>query len=306
MFQFPIPEENDLGQFYPASYYSYEDPVTEFEPHGLRHRGVWLTLHYLKWFRSYNHLPVSGNALLAHAGKALIKKPLYFESPRFKPGGSLLDYGSGSGDKVAFFKYLGWKATGIEINSRAAAAGKGAGVQVHQGSIETLERYTECFDYIMSSHCVEHVPDVRRLFRAFFNALRPGECLAIDVPNADALAVERYKECFYYLGMPVHVHIFSPTSICLLAKEVGFMDISVATYSCWYSQAQSVSVCDHASNTPDTRDSGANGSFQSRGCVRGILAHVKAVPAYMLSKRGLRGDCLVMTCKKPMKPLTCR
>src|SRR5262249_40966691 len=69
-------------------------------------------------------------------------------------------------------------AEGIEVNAKAVEAGRSAGVQVDHGSIDALENRPCRYEYIMSSHCVEHVSEVRRLFRAFFHALKPGGILA--------------------------------------------------------------------------------------------------------------------------------
>jgi SAM-dependent methyltransferase len=226
-------------RFYSESYYAHQPPETDFVPHGLRHRGIWLKLHYLKNHRGYHHLTVSRNPILGWLGLLLNSRPLCFDAPVFQPGGTLLDFGSGSGQAVAFARHLGWQAEGIEVNAKAVEAGKAAGVQVDHGSIDALENRPCRYEYIMSSHCVEHVPEVRRLFRNFFHALKPGGVLAIDIPNGNSAAAQRFLQFSYYLGMPVHVHLFSPISIRLLSEATGFVDITLATYSRWYTQAES-------------------------------------------------------------------
>jgi SAM-dependent methyltransferase len=206
-----------------------------------------------------------------------------------------LDYGSGTGDAVAFARYVGWNAEGIEINPRAARAGRDAGINVDEGSIEALEDRRERYHYIMSSHCVEHVPDVWRLFRAFFAALKPGGMLAIDVPNGDSLAAERFRELYYYLCMPVHMHLFTPGSIRLLAQSTGFADILTTTHSRWYTQMQSAVLRGRS-------------RYEGSGCVRFpshspwecLPGRIKCLPTYILSQIQSRGDCLTMTCIRPM------
>jgi SAM-dependent methyltransferase len=205
-----------------------------------------------------------------------------------------LDYGSGAGHAVAFAQYVGWTAEGIEINPSAVKAGRDAGIRVDNGSIETLERRPERYNYILSSHCVEHVPDVRRLFRAFFSALKPGGVLAIDVPNGDAIAVERFREFYYYLGMPVHMHLFTPASIRLMAQSMGFIDIATATYSRWSSQVESTVLL----RRPRSEASTEAGFHSIRRWER-ILGRLKSLPTYIKSQVQSRGDCLIMTCLKP-------
>jgi len=293
MFQYPQPEERDLLRFYPDSYYAHQPPVTDFAPRGLHHRGVWLWLHYLKYFRGYQHLGVTRNPILASLGNFLDQRPLHFDSPFFQPDGVFLDYGCGAGGTVAFARFTGWTAEGIEINPEAAKAGRIAGIPVDQGSVETLEVRGNRYNYIMSSHCVEHVADVRRLFHAFFKALKPGGVLAIDVPNAAAVSVERFRAFSYYLGMPVHVNLFTPASMRLLALSAGFADISIATYSRWSTQAESAVLIRRSQSGGSVPVFGFHGKWE------GFLARIKSLPTYLRSRLQSRGDCLVMTCVKP-------
>jgi SAM-dependent methyltransferase len=294
LFQYPLPKENELMRFYSKSYYAHQSPETDFVPRGFQHRGIWLKLHYLKNHRGYHHLTVSGNPMLGWLGLLLNYRPLCFDAPVFHPGGTLLDFGSGSGQAVAFARHLGWEAEGIEINAKAVEAGRAAGVKVDHGSIDALENRTCRYEYIMSSHCVEHVPEVHRLFRAFFHALKPGGILAIDVPNGNSAAAKRFQQFSYYLGMPVHVHLFSPTSIRLLSKSTGFVNIALATYSRWYTQAESAILLRASRRDLLPRQ------FHSHGLWEGLLGRLKSIPTYVLSRFRSRGDCLVMTCMKPI------
>ena len=294
MFQHPLPKEEDLLQFYPASYYAYQPPVTDFAPQGLRHRGVWLRQHYLKYFRGYRQLTVCRNLILGCLGYILCHRPLHFDSPEFKPGSMFLDYGSGTGGTVAFAQYTGWRAEGIEINATAARIGRESRLRIDNGSIETLEDRPGRYNYIVSSHSVEHVADVWRLFHAFFKALKPGGVLAIDVPNAGAISVERFRAFSFYLGMPVHVNLFTPTSMRFLARAVGFLNISTATYSRWSTQAESAVLIRRSQNGRSVP------AFHSHGKWEGFLGRIKSLPAYILSRTQSRGDCLVMTCVKPL------
>jgi SAM-dependent methyltransferase len=224
----------------------------------------------------------------------LHRRPLHFDSPAFQPGGVFLDYGSGSGNAVAFAQYIGWIAEGIEINSNTAKAGRDTGINIYHGSIEALEDRANRYNYVMSSHCVEHVPDVWRLFHAFFKTLKPGGILTIDIPNADSIAAEQFADFYYYLGMPVHVHLFTPTSIRLLAQSTGFVNIAIATYSRWSTQAEST-ILIHRSRNGRSALTG----FRLHGKWEGLLGRIKSLPIYILSRIQPRGDCLVMTCVKP-------
>jgi SAM-dependent methyltransferase len=294
MHQNPIPDEKNVLGYYPASYYAYQPPNIDLMPRALIHMGVRLTMHYLKRCRGYRHLPCRGNPLLAAMGFLRHRRPLHCGLPRYKEGGVLLDYGSGAGHYVAFARFIGWETEGIEINAAAAQVGRNAGLSILTGSIETLESYTGRYDCIVSSHCVEHVTDVRRLFHAFFRALKPGGLLAIDVPNAAAAAIERYREFAFYFTMPVHIHGFSPDSIRRLAEQTGFVNLTVATYSWWPTHAKAALLLMRSRRS--VIDSPA--FAEPRGW-EGLVARMAALPTYLRSRVDLRGDCLVMMCLKP-------
>ena len=163
--------------------------------------------------------------------------------------------------------------------------------RIDNGSIETLEDRPGRYNYIMSSHCVEHVADVWRLFRAFFKALKPGGVLAIDVPNADAISVERFRAFSFYLGMPVHVNLFTPTSMRLLAHSTGFVDISTATYSRWSTQAESAVLIRRSQNgrsVPAFRVPWQVGRFFGQNQILANISPVSTAISWRLSRHDLR------------------
>lgn len=289
LFQWPLPDESDLARYYPEDYYAHQTPSTDLTPRGLRRRGVWLTMHYLKGRRGYNHLPVGSNRLLAFIAGRFFRKAGDLGTPSYVPGGRFLDFGCGSGDVVAFARFVGWKAEGIEISAAAVAAGRRAGLDLTHGSVEALEAVPGRYDYVFSSHCVEHIPDAARVFRAFHRALKPGGCLAVEVPNGDASALERFGAYYYYLGMPVHVHVFTPRSISILAESAGLESIDVVTHSRWVTQAESALLW----------IGGGGRRFHAHGRLSGVLGRVVAIPSTAASWRNGKGDCLVLNCRKP-------
>lgn len=296
-FQTPMPSEGDLGAAYPVSYYAHQVPVLDFTPAGLRRRGVWLRLHDLKYSRGYDHLAVRGNPGLALCARLIRRKPLHFGAPEFVPGGALLDYGSGAGDAVAFARHTGWDAAGIEMNGAAVDAGREAGLDLRQGSIEALEDSAERYDHIMSSHCVEHVPEVRRLFRALHAALKPNGTLAIDVPNGGSAAAERFKDRYYHLTLPLHVHFFNAATLRGVAQDAGFTDIQMGSYSRLAWHAHSQALCPTSG-----RDGRDRVELHKVGPAALFWARLLAVPSFLRSLRGLRGDCLVLVATKAKDP----
>ena len=191
-------------------------------------------------------------------------------------------------------QYLGWDASGIDVSEAAAAAGQRSKLKVIRGSVEALESRPAAFDVITASHSVEHVADPARLFRALFLALKPGGTLAVEVPNAAAAALDTYGKYYYYLTLPVHLNIFSPRSLELIARSQGFSQIALRTASYWRAHAESWLL--HITATAGTvrYSSIPTGSWRA-------LARVPSLFGFLRSLVKLKGDCVQLVCRRPVE-----
>ena len=293
-FQYPLPQEKELEGYYPTTYYAHQSIQSDAKPRYLRHPGRWVVAHYCRLRRGYTHLRLWPNPALAFLGWCrLVRKRRDLNVPRYRCNGSLCDFGCGSGGALTLFQLYGWKAEGIEISEAAVAAGRSAGLQITRGSIEVLESRPKAFDVIRSSHCVEHMSDIQRLFRAFYHALRPGGLLAIEVPNGSSAAAEIYRDGWYYLGLPTHVHLFSPLSLTQIAAQNGFEGITIETLSFWQTHAASWLLC------RDLRARKESPQLDSRGRLEMALARIPTLGSFLRSLPAGRGDCLILVCRRP-------
>jgi SAM-dependent methyltransferase len=291
-FQHPIPTQEELSRYYPKSYYAYAPPPADVTLRGLRYRGLWLIAHFCKLFRGYRQPGLLPNPLFAFIGWCLIHKRKEF-FPRYPAEGTACDFGCGSGSEVVVLDHLGWKAEGIELSEQAVTSARRVGVTISRGSIEVLESRPGAFDFICSSHCVEHVIDVTRLFRAFYTALKPDGILVIEVPNSSSAGMQRYRDKWYYLSLPVHVHLFSPDSIKLLAARNGFAEIMTRTISTSYMHAASWllerDILSGKASAQFNTHAGWSVAFAMLACVRGFGQSIGSQ----------RGDCLILSCRRP-------
>ncbi len=295
MFQSPSPDNEQLSQYYPGSYYSFQAPEADLRPRGLRHRGVWLTAHYARLYRGYNHLPLFPNPFLAMLGWYLVRKRVDLALPKYVASGTICDFGCGAGAQLAMMQYLGWDASGIDVSEAAAAAGQRSKLKVIRGSVEALESRPAAFDVITASHSVEHVADPARLFRALFLALKPGGTLAVEVPNAAAAALDTYGKYYYYLTLPVHLNIFSPRSLELIARSQGFSQIALRTASYWRAHAESWLLRHNSHRGHSTVQ------FNSHGKLAGVSARVPSLFGFLRSLVKLKGDCVQLVCRRPVE-----
>lgn len=71
------------------------------------------------------------------------------------------------------------------------------------------------YDYIFSSHTLEHVPDYVRALRTWKAALKPGGVLFLYLPHPD-------MEYWLPQNNPKHLHLFHPADVEKLLLDLGF------------------------------------------------------------------------------------
>ena len=74
------------------------------------------------------------------------------------------------------------------------------------------------YDYIFSSHCLEHLPNYVEALEIWQAHLKPGGCLFLYLPH---------PEMEYWLPQnnKKHLHEFEPKMIVKLLQDLGFKDI---------------------------------------------------------------------------------
>ncbi len=290
VFQYPVPGPEELESYYPKTYYAFQDGEFDMSAGWKKHPGLFSFLHYMKRYRGYDHLKVSGNFFWAMIYRVFLKKDMGVHDPVYVKGGNILDYGCGSGSVVAQLKYLGWNASGIELNGEACAVGIRHGLDIKQGATEQIAKFNSFFDVIRTTHTLEHVTDIDALVPAFYDALKPGGQLLIEIPNGNSMAISSFREYAYYLTLPVHINLFSPRSIRSLLEKNGFEKIRTTTYNNWATQALSFI----------SRSRNGMSFDEARKTNKGtkLIAYLATFPMYMLSRLTNRGDCLLVQCRK--------
>jgi|RifCSP13_1_1023834.scaffolds.fasta_scaffold07393_5 SAM-dependent methyltransferase len=78
-----------------------------------------------------------------------------------------------------------------------------------RADVHSLPLRDSTFDYVLASHLLEHIPDVKRAITELARVLRPGGTLEIRVPDY------RHENAFTDLE---HVHFFTPRSLEYFAE----------------------------------------------------------------------------------------
>ena len=170
-----------------------------------------------------------------------------FRSVRGPPRGRLLDVGCGDGAFLRSMRDLGWDVAGLETDPRAAAVARGRGLEVIERPIEPESVPEDAFDAVTTSHVIEHVIDPVRALEACRRALRPGGFLAVVTPNADGWGHRRFRDAWFHLDPPRHLHLFTAANLRACATRAG-LQVSVLRTS-----ATGAAVARHASRAVRAR-----------------------------------------------------
>lgn len=141
-----------------------------------------------------------------------------YESPTF------LEVGAGNGLTVLLLKLQSIRAWGLEIDEHWASwLHDHLHIQMLTGRFEDLETPMR-FDFIYSSHVIEHCLDPHAFIARAAGLLKPGGRLYIDTPNAERAILKKDLWHHFDTRHPVeHVCVLSMPSTALLAKKSGLL-----------------------------------------------------------------------------------
>lgn len=147
--------------------------------------------------------------------KAIVTRLIKFNTiplPPIKPG-RLLELGCASGSYMHHMADRGWQVQGIEFSEKAASAAAQLGYHVHAGPLETAPQPDAPFDLIVGWMVLEHLHDPVGGLKKLREWASPGAWLVLSVPNAKSLEFRIFKENWFALQLPTHLHHFTPATL---------------------------------------------------------------------------------------------
>lgn len=133
--------------------------------------------------------------------------------------GSLLDFGSGTGDFLVAAHRAGWKAFGVEPNAGARSMASQKGVRA-EAELEALPG--DSFDIITLWHVLEHLPEPGTIIQRLGARLYGHGLMIVAVPNHRAFDAKFYGSFWAAYDTPRHLWHFTKPSLENLFKEQGF------------------------------------------------------------------------------------
>ncbi|MNY10010.1 Ubiquinone biosynthesis O-methyltransferase [compost metagenome] len=146
-------------------------------------------------------------------------KVLYLDAV---PQGRVLDFGCGNGTLLDNLNAGGWECHGLDVDPKAVAFCREKGLNVNLGDIPSQNYPDDFFDAITINHVIEHVHEVDELLKSCYPKLKKGGKLVIATPNTSNWQRGLYKENWFPLDPPRHLHLFNPGNLETVIKRNQF------------------------------------------------------------------------------------
>ncbi|MFO8013083.1 MAG: class I SAM-dependent methyltransferase [Phycisphaerae bacterium] len=214
----PVPE--DLPKAYLPSYDVHEASVRIPEPPGGLLR--WALVNY----RAYplgSKAPAVVRLAMGPWAVLRLRGRKFIDYVPYRGEGRLLDFGCGTGRYVARMAAAGWHAEGIDLVPQAVAAGRQAGLTIHEGTLPGGALPASHYDVITMWHVLEHVPGPMATLKAARDLLRPDGRLVVVCPMVDSLAASWFGASWFGMReLPRHLTHFSQKTLRRHLEAAGF------------------------------------------------------------------------------------
>jgi len=197
----PAPRYDELGRFYPSSYYGSGqrfNPIVEM---------------LLNNLYSYRAIQIEN---------------------KHEPG-KVLDVGCGRGLLLDKLRRRGWEPQGTELSEEAATfARKRLGLPVTTKELKECEFPDSEFDLVILWHVLEHVRSPKAMLMEINRILKPGGILLVAVPNFSSWEARLGGPAWFHLDVPRHLNHFTTKSLRRSLKEAGLSVVSSNFFSTEY------------------------------------------------------------------------
>ncbi len=205
---------DDLSLFYPDNYFSFRNHRS------LDHN---LVRHFIDPRRVRSRF--GGRDRLGEIAERLSRPFAYvdwLQKAGLRPNARVLDVGCGAGKTLLNMALGGMpEPTGVDpfINETLRYD---CGVTVHKASLdEFVVGRVSSFDFIMFHSSLEHLTDPLAALCLAQQMLSCGGRVLVTVPVADSWAWHHYREHWFALDPPRHIHVFTNRAMEILSRGAG-------------------------------------------------------------------------------------
>jgi SAM-dependent methyltransferase len=145
----------------------------------------------------------------------------------------ILDVGCGDGfhlDLLQKFGKSSWRLEGIDMSDRAVEMGKLRGLEIHQGTVQSMTIPEGTYDLAFMIATIEHVDQPLEVLQAVGRMLKPGGTVVMVTDNTDTLDFKWFQGRHWGgYHFPRHWNLFSPLTIRRLAQEAQLEVVELKT-----------------------------------------------------------------------------
>jgi 2-polyprenyl-3-methyl-5-hydroxy-6-metoxy-1,4-benzoquinol methylase len=195
----PIPDENELNQYYAKLFYTQRKP--DYIQQQAKSIDWWNIVYSERYER--------------------------FQKCINKPKGRILDIGSGPGFFLKHGLDLGWSVLGIEPGEQPAEFSKSIGVDVINSGFENIDiKAIGKFDVIHTQGVIEHLREPGKLMEMCRKILNPNGIVCFVVANEynplQKILTESYDYNEWWFVPPEHINYFNADSLKKFFKTSDF------------------------------------------------------------------------------------
>lgn len=148
---------------------------------------------------------------------------------RFAAPGKLLDVGCATGFFLDLARSQGWQVCGSEVSDFSARyAHEKLGLDVHLGTLRSLQFEPQSFDVVTMWDVIEHVPDPLAELQEVQRILKPGGVFSVITPDVGSwmarLLGNRWEE---FRRVREHIYFFSRGTLGAMLHKVGFQVLKI-------------------------------------------------------------------------------
>lgn len=137
------------------------------------------------------------------------------------PPGRLLDVGAYTGVFVEIAARHGWEAWGIEPSHWAVGEARTRGVQMIEGTLDSIDLPASSFDVVTMWDVIEHLTHPFDEICHTHRLLKPGGLLAVHTMDIDSLFARVMGARWPWL-MEMHIYFFSHRTLKAMLEKAGF------------------------------------------------------------------------------------
>ena len=235
LFLNPRPTREDIGSYYPVTYYP---DATPRQAGDLRRAAKRWSGKVRRWIaQDFYGYPAQGQAGRWRRARRMLLWPEFlwrcWRGRGLLPWagrGRLLDVGCGAGGNLVSLQEQGWDVSGVDASAVAVAQARVRfGDRVRQGNLAAMAYADRSFDTVLFSHVLEHLHGPLPILKEVWRILDWEGRVVILCPNAGSLEAKIFGRWWFPWELPRHLFHYEKVTLTRVLEAAGFRIESVST-----------------------------------------------------------------------------